>query len=141
MRIVEKGILSLTAREMQQCKSLSLRYQGLMSEDLVDWKAYESRPNRAKRKTRIWMIKDDNDRLLSWALVTPRWKAPGYDAQFYTRVSERGKGYGSILMQKVLEYTPDPHVFPHDKLSGTFFKKHRPSLRVDRTDHKWLEED
>lgn len=138
MRIIEKGILEMTAQEMRQCKSLSLRYNGLMSEDLVDWKAYESRPNRAKRKSRVWMIYD-GDRLLSWALCTPRWMGRGYDAQFYTRRSERGKGYGSILMDLVLDYCPNPHVFPHDNLSGAFFKKARPSLHIDKTDTKWLD--
>jgi L-amino acid N-acyltransferase YncA len=139
VRIIEKGILDLTAQEMRQCKSLSLRHQGLMCEDLVDWKDYESRPNRAKRKTRIWMIKDDADRLIGWALATPRWKARGYDAQFYVRISERGKGYGTLLMKKVLELDPKPHVFPHDKTSGDFFKRHSQSIRFSTSDKKWIE--
>lgn len=138
MRIVEKGILEMTATERRQCKSLSLRNLGLMCEDLDDWRHYESRPNRAKRKSRVWMIKDEDDRLIAWALATPRWNARGYDAQFYVRVRERGKGYGGILMQKVLEYDPKPHVFPHDNTSGGFFKKHRDSIRYDKKTAGWL---
>lgn len=141
MRIVTKGILELTGKEMKQCKSLSLRHQGLMCEDLLDWKAYESRPNRAKRKTRIWMIKDTDDRLIAWALLTPRWQAAGYDAQFYTRRSERGKGYGSLLMKLVLEHEPKPRVFPHDKTSGEFFKKHRNSIRYDKSNKEWMQDE
>lgn len=140
MRIVEKGILELTGKELQQCRSLSLRSGGLMCEDLRDWKEFElSKPGkRYKRKTRIWMMMD-GDRLLAWALATPRYRATGYDAQFYTRVSERGKGYGTILMQKVLELTPRPNVFPHDRTSGEFFKKHRNTIRFEKTDSRWLD--
>jgi GNAT superfamily N-acetyltransferase len=140
VRIIEKGILDLTPMELRQCKSLSLRHNGLMCEDLRDWRAYESRPNRAKRKARVWMIKDEDDRLLAWALATPKWKGRGYDAQFYTRKSERGKGYGSMLMDIVLDLDPKPYVFPHDKTSGDFFKKHRTTIRFDRDDTKWLNE-
>lgn len=140
MRIVEKGILDLTYEEERKCRSLSLRANGLMCEDLTDWKHYESKIGKMRRKTRIWMILDDNDRLLSWALLTP---APptrsGYDAQFYTRKSERGKGYGSILMDKVLVITKNPHVFPHSHESGYFFKKHRDTIRCDKYDEtRWL---
>ena len=141
MRIIEKGILDLTVEEIRQCKSLSLRHNGLMSEDLRDWKEYESGPHakRTRRKTRIWLIKDNDDRLLAWAMCTPRYKLTGYDAQFYTRVSERGKGYGSLLMQKVLEYTPNPNVFPHDRTSGDFFKKHRDTIRFAKSYREWIE--
>jgi GNAT superfamily N-acetyltransferase len=139
VRIIQKGILDLTPTELRQCKSLSLRGNGLMCEDLRDWRDYESRPNRAKRKCRVLMIKDDdNDRLIAWALVLPRYSSRGYDAQFYTRKAERGKGYGSILMEKVLEIDPKPYVFPHDKYSGEFFKKHRNQIRYDSSDNRWL---
>lgn len=140
MRIETKGILELTAHELRQCKSLSLRDGGLMCEDLRDWRAFElSQPGkRYKRKTRIWMVKD-GDRLLAWALATPRYGARGYDAQFYTRKSERGKGYGTMLMRQVLELDPRPNVFPHDRASGGFFKKHKESIRFDKTDARWLD--
>lgn len=138
MRLMEKGILDLTSQEMRECKSLSLRKDGLMCEDLRDWKEYESSGiNTLRRKTRVWMIKDDDDRLLAWAIATPGVKR-GYTAQFYTRVTERGKGYGSILMQKVLELDPKPYVYPHDKTSGDFFKKHERQIRFDKYDSKWL---
>lgn len=111
-----------------------------MCEDLTDWKLYESTVARLKRKVRIWMIKDESDRLLSWAILTPAGGGRrGYDAQFYTRKSERGKGHGSVLMQKVLAVDPKPYVFPHSTLSGEFFKKHRNQIRFDKTDRKWLE--
>lgn len=140
MRIVEKGILDLTRKEMRQCKSLSLRSNGLMCDDLIDWKRYESTVGRMRRKTRIWMILDSNDRLLSWALLTPSPKPrTGYDAQFYTRKVERGRGYGSVLMEKVLEVTKTPYVFPHSNESGEFFKKHRNTIRCDKYDEtRWL---
>jgi L-amino acid N-acyltransferase YncA len=140
MHLTEKGILDITGKEMRQLKSLSLRAGGLMCEDLRDWKAYEESPiARLKRKTRIWMIRDDNGKLLAWALATPGVKR-GYVAQFYTRKSERGKGYGSLLMQKVLEIDKRPYVYPHDKKSGDFFKKHRNSIKFDKYDSRWLEE-
>lgn len=140
MRIVEKGILDLTPKEMKQCKSLSLRANGLMCDDLIDWKKYESTIGRMRRKTRIWMILDSNDRLLAWALLTPAPKGrSGYDAQFYTRKTERGKGYGSALMEKVKEITSTPHVFPHNTESGEFFKKHRDIIRYDKYDARWLD--
>jgi L-amino acid N-acyltransferase YncA len=139
VRIVEKGILDMTGRELRQCRSLSLRAGGLMSEDLTDWKFYERKVAKLRRKVRIWMIKNADDTLIAWAIITPAGAGrPGYDAQFYTRKSERGKGYGSLLMQKVLEVTPNPNVFPHSKLSGDFFKKHRNSIRFDKYDEKWL---
>lgn len=139
MRIVEKGILDLTPEEERKCRSLSLRAQGLMCEDLTDWKKYESTEGRLRRKTKVWMIWED-DTLLAWALLTP---APpgrsGYDAQFYTRKSERGKGYGTILMNKVLEVCKSPHVFPHSPESGGFFKKHRAFIHCDKHDERrWL---
>lgn len=138
MRIVEKGILDLTQKELRQCRSLSLRAGGLMCEDLADWKKYETEVGRLRRKTRVWMIKGEDDRLLSWALATPGSKR-GYVAQFYTRKTERSKGYGSVLMQKVLEIDKRPYVYPHDKKSGDFFKKHRNQIRFDSIDRKWLE--
>jgi len=142
VKVIEKGILDLTPREMRQCKSLSLRHNGLMCEDLRDWRQFElsKASRRYTRKTRVWMIKDEDDRLLAWALATPRYKARGYDAQFYTRKSERGKGYGSMLMELVLALDAKPNVFPHDKTSGDFFKKHRNTIRFDRSDTKWLNE-
>lgn len=138
MLIVEKGILDLTPQEMKQCRSLSLRKQGLMCEDLRDWKEYESTKGNLRRKTKIWMVKDNNGRLLAWALLTPAQRS-GYDAQFYTRKSERGKGYGTLLMAQVLKVTKKPHVFPHSKESGEFFKKHRDFIHCDKYDEtRWL---
>lgn len=140
MHLIEKGILDLTHLEMRQCKSLSLRAGGLMCEDMRDWKQYESSPTaRLRRKTKVWMIRDDSGRLLAWALATPGVKR-GYVAQFYTRKTERGKGYGSQLMQKVLEIDKKPYVYPHDKKSGDFFKKHRNSIKFDKYDSRWLED-
>lgn len=139
MRVIEKGILDLTQRELRQCKSLSLRSSGLMCEDLTDWRDYESRPNRAMRKCRVIMIKyDDRDSLIAWALVMPRYRTRGYEAYFYTRVKERNKGYGSILMERVRAIDPKPHVCPHDYRSGVFFKKHREFIRYEKYDARWL---
>lgn len=138
MRIFEKGILDLTGTELRQCRSLSLRQDGYMCEDLTTWREFERQPNRYKRKSHVWLIKDNNDRLIAWALATPRYKARGYDAQFYTRKSERGKGLASLLMEKVLELDPRPHVIPHDKTSGCFFKKHKTYIRFDKYDGRWL---
>jgi GNAT superfamily N-acetyltransferase len=139
MRLVAKALLDLTQKELRQCKSLSLRAGGLMCEDIRDWKEYEtSGINKLRRKTRVWMIlEDDSDRLLAWALATPGVKR-GYTAQFYTRVTERGKGFGSLLMQEVLKLDPKPYVYPHDKTSGDFFKKHQGKIRFDSYDSRWL---
>jgi L-amino acid N-acyltransferase YncA len=139
VRIIEKGILELTQQELRQCKSLSLRDNGLMCEDLNDWRQYESRPNRAKRKARVIMMKyDDRDSLIGWALILPKYKSRGYDAMFYVRHRERGNGYGSLLMDKVKQIDPKPYVFPHDSRSGNFFKKHRATIRFDKRDTFWL---
>lgn len=140
MHLVEKGILDISNAEMRELKSLSLRTGGLMCEDLRDWKDYEKSPGRKlRRKTRIWTIRDDNGMLLAWALATPGVKR-GYVAQFYTRKTERGKGYGSLLFQKVLELDKRPYVYPHDKKSGDFFKKHKNRIRFDKYDSRWLED-
>lgn len=140
MRIIEKGILDLTPRELRQCKSLSLRSEGLMCEDLRDWREYEQsrRGQRYKRKCRVIMLKQDDETLIAWALVLPRYRARGYEAQFYTRKSERGKGYASVLMGRVQEIDPRPYVYPHDNTSGDFFKKHRDTIRFDNYDARWL---
>lgn len=139
MRIIEKGILDLTPAEVRQCKSLTLRSNGLMCEDLTDWRDYESRPNRSRRKCRVIMIKyDDRDSLIAWALVMPKPRVRGYQAYFYTRVRERNKGYGSVLMDRVKVIDPRPYVCPHDSTSGCFFKKHRNTIRYDKYDARWL---
>lgn len=109
-----------------------------MCETLTEIRNLEPKRKLRTRKSRVWMIYDDFDKLLAWALIIPM-DGRGYEAQFYTRKTERGKGYGSILMQKVLEIDRKPYVFPHDKRSGDFFKKHKKSIRYDKYDQRWLE--
>lgn len=139
VQIIEKYILDLTPKERKQCRSLSLRADGLMCEDLSNWMKYEKEANRRKRKPMVWMIKDDDESLIGWALAMPRpGKAPGYESQFYVRKSLRNKGYGTMLMEKVRTVDPRPHVFPHDRTSGEFFKKHRGKIRYERWDRMWL---
>jgi hypothetical protein len=119
--------------------TVSAKHNGLMCEDIRDWREYEARPNRAKRKCRVIMIRyDDEDALIAWALVTPKYRTRGTRLSFYTRVRERNKGYGSILMDRVRAIDPKPYVFPHDTTSGGFFKKHRGFIRFDKHEDKWL---
>ena len=141
MKIIEKLVLDMTGPELRQCRSLSLRADGLMCETLTEIRNTEPdriRKHRLKRRSRAWMIRDDSDKLLAWALITPLQERRGYEAQFYTRKSERGKGYGTMLMNEVLKYDRKPFVFPHDRKSGDFFKKHRRSIRFEKYDEMWL---
>lgn len=136
MKIVEKLVTEMTGQELRQCRSLTLRAGGLMSETLTEERHREHNP-RMRRKSRVWMIKDDNERLLAWSLIIPM-EDRGYEAQFYTRKTERRKGYGARLMAEVLKYDKRPYVFPHDKTSGDFFKKRKKSIRFDPYDEKWM---
>ena len=138
VRIIEKRILDLTPVELKQCRNLSLRKRGLMCEELSYWRNWESKPNRMRRKCRVIMIKyDDSERLVAWAFVFPRYER-GYEVYFYTRVRERNKGYGSILMEQARAIDPRPKVCPHDYTSGKFFAKHRRNIRFDKWDARWV---
>jgi hypothetical protein len=93
-----------------------------------------------RRKARVCMKKDNNDRLLAWSLIIPM-EDRGYEAQFYTRKTERRKGHAGRLMEWVQQFDKRPYVFPHDKKSGDFFKKHQKSIRYDPYDKRWLEDE
>jgi hypothetical protein len=140
VRIISKSLSEMTGHELKQCRSLTLRKGGLMCEDLTHWLHYEKTDGRMRRKCRIFMLKpDDSDKLIAWAFLMPSFKpTPGYDAQFYTRVSERGKGYASVLMEECTKVYPKPYVYPHDRTSGKFFAKHVETIRFDRDDREWL---
>lgn len=113
-----------------------------MQEDLSRLRE-DSKWTDGSTDAKIIMIKDENDSLLSWCLMEPRFgdEDSAYSAQFYTRVSARGRGYGKRLMKRVLKIDNNPWVYPHDKRSGDFFKNYKQSVRVSTISSGWLNDD
>lgn len=115
MQVIIKRTDLLTSKEYKACHSLNMRKNGMMQ-----WRLTYCRQHKKGWVFMIW----DNDRLMSWALAFQR---PMSDdeigAYFYTRVSVRGKGYGSAIMAKVKEFNDKIICFPWNHNSDKFFSK------------------
>lgn len=104
----------LTEEEIKKCKSLSYRGKGHMAKLLWRSKFYSD------GSYDCYLIKDNKEKLLSWALV-----AEG-EVHFYTRKTERGKGLATVLANKINSKYKDTNLKsdPHDKIAKKFLSKY-----------------
>lgn len=111
-RVQKLNVENLNSEDYAKCKSLNYRQKGDMLSTLVI-----SRANPHKYRGRVYMIKDDSDKLLAWAIVSDGC------ANFYTRKSERRNGYGKQLSKAIAkDYNIwELEVGMHDKTSEAFF--------------------
>lgn len=112
-RVKKINAENLNTNDYNRCYRLNYRYEGDMRDALVRAKQYPKHyPGR------VYMIKDDQEKLLAWALVTEG------KANFYTRRSERRKGYGRQLSKAIdKEFNiEDIEVGMHDDISAAFFE-------------------
>lgn len=107
-----------------------------MQDCLADARFLETTWRKNRRFSHAIMV-TEGDRLLAWSLVMPRFKR-GWEAQFYTRITERNKGLGTILFKEVQKIDRKPYVIPWSKSSGEFFKKHRKFIKFDPYQASWL---
>lgn len=130
MTIITKRVIDLDEDEYKACRRLSFRSNGFMFYDIAKAMETEVSYHQSRRFSRVFMITERDDKLLAWALMTPR-KGKGYNAQFYTRYALRNRGLGSKLMEAVRTIDSRPYVIPHDRCSGEFFKKSKQYVRID----------
>jgi hypothetical protein len=110
--VIVKPIKDLTSREYKHCYSLNLRQNGLMQFQLMQCR---------KKKTGFAFMIYDNDKLMSWALIFDRHNVTK-SAYFYTRASERKKGYASAITSRIKLFN-DVTVYPWNSSSDSFFSK------------------
>lgn len=109
--VIVKRVCELTSKEYADCYRLNLRQRGMMQSKLSSC--------RTGNYGWVFMLYD-NDRLLAWALV---FGYSQYNAYFYTRVCERGKGYGSQLIKAIQSFTDKITVYPWNNSNDRFFSK------------------
>lgn len=148
MIIVEKTIENLTPEEYRECYSLNLRQSGKMrchlrflrTGNFLEFNCSSRNCTEAMQPVELaglreskyslaYMLRNEH-KILAWALVYdyPKghsvWHSkPGVNAYYYTRKTERRKGYGEMLYATVNDDFPNQHVFPWDDKSEVFFDK------------------
>lgn len=130
VRTVIKCVKRLTDDEYSQCHKLNFGHNGNMREDLAVCKR-EGLPSKA-------ILMKKGDEIIAWALVQFDFEADGANVYFWVIEKYRGKGLGSMLMAQAKRLDENPYVFPHDKTSAAFFKKHIDNIRCSETDKFWL---
>jgi len=115
--------VDLTADQVARCKELSYGDEGYMSEDLdyiLDnerrWLYRYSKAILLSDPGKVWPIH-------GWALVEPIYNRPRYAAQLFVDPSQRGKGYGTMLLsaaQRGINNVPLCYV---DEENEGFFNK------------------
>ncbi len=120
MRLSNKLAINLTSEEAQKMKRLCLREMGFMAECLSKARA------RGCDKTRvisIWLGK----RLISWGIIgpvgEPYYRRKKWEANFYTRVRYRNKGYGSRVVSEITKYKKNFRYFSSRKFAKQTWKK------------------
>lgn len=114
--IVVKRTDKLTSAEYKACDSLNMRSKGMMQGKL--------RFCRQRGHGWVFMI-FDGDKLMSWAIVFNAYYSASDEkgAYFYTRVSARGKGYGSQILDAIKKFTDQVTCYPWNNTSDRFFTK------------------
>lgn len=113
MQVIVKRTDLLSTKEYKACHSLNMRQKGMMQ-----FRLQHCRKNNRGWVFMIW----DNDKLMSWALVFNRYYEET-GAYFYTRISARGKGYGSAILAEVKKFNDKVICFPWNNNSDRFFSK------------------
>ena len=110
-RIHSKLVKNLTDEEYKQCYSLNMREAGEMRYSL-------SGLRKGGGDARVYMLKEDGKKILSWAL-----QFNDSSAYFYTRAAYRRKHLASRIMKKMLRDNKAIRVYPHDEISKEFFSR------------------
>jgi len=111
-KVQKLNVENLSYNDYTKCKSLNFRTTGMMLDELVIARNYPY-----SNKGRVYMLKDNDEKLLAWAIVTRD------KVNFYTRKSERRKGYGKQLL-KAISKEHDVSVLTasmHDNISESFY--------------------
>jgi len=132
--IVVKKVHELTGAEYKQCWGLTLGRYGDMQREL----AFERNEGIAGEALAI-MLKD-KERIVAWALIQPPGElSANWAAGFFTRPSERRKGYGTRLMRYVqYNFTP-VQCWAYDVASGGFFRNFANEIVCDKETRTWIE--
>lgn len=119
MRIETKSVPDLTEAEFKECCRLSLREKGEMAEQA---RFYRRRP---KDYSRVWLVRDDDDRLIAWSMIFKyRKDAANWTFHVYVRRTERKKGIGKMLLGRARKGRKTPlRVFPHTKAATALYEK------------------
>lgn len=131
-RITTKYVKNLTPEEFERCRVLNFGYNGMMREKLITAR-YEPAGERAV------LVKNDSGQVIAWSLVMN--KARGRKAAyFYVPPENRRKGFGTRMLKQVKKMDPKPYVYPHDRVSGNFFKRFKSEIRCSEWDAFYLED-
>jgi len=130
-RTTIKYVKNLTPEEFSQCRLLNFGHNGMMRGDLI-------RSRSQRNSDRAVLIKDYEGKIIAWSLVMETGKTTS--AYFYVPSANRRKGLGTRLLKQVRKVDPKPMVFPHDQVSGGFFKKFKQDIKYDKWDAFFLED-
>jgi GNAT superfamily N-acetyltransferase len=86
---------------------------------------------------KVILIKAESE-IIAWALVQFNLDAEGANVYFWVVPKYRRKGLGARLLYHSKKLDEKPYVFPHDRQSGEFFKKHLSDIRFAPYDGYWL---
>lgn len=112
METIVKDVADLSKEEFAKCDCLNLRSRGMMQSQLHSCWSY---------KSGIAVMLMDVE-LLAWALIF-QYNGPEMGVYYYTRETQRKKGYGSVLAKHVAEIVEKPRAWPWDVASEAFFTK------------------
>lgn len=115
MKLLSKLKISQLPEDLyRKLLHLNFRHEGTMQECLIDARF-------GTAKAYAYVLMDDADRVVSWALVTFPF-AGERDVHFYTRADSRRKGYGTQIGKAVTkDFGRNLAHFPHDQASAEFY--------------------
>jgi GNAT superfamily N-acetyltransferase len=117
LKIIKIKPEDLTEQQFKNCKSLSYRSKGNMSHDLGKARRYDW------VESMCYLI-EDNNKLLAWSFVHYDKESKKNYVNFYTRKTERGKGLGKKLAEKMrADYGDNLIGGKFDNQSKIFFQK------------------
>jgi hypothetical protein len=123
MKLITRDVKQLSPVEYQSCYNLNLGDHGLMRNRLVACR-------NQLTGTAVMLIEDD-DQLLSWALVFPYdLNDDSYGAYFYTRNTCRRQGYGDKVAKEVKQQFPNVIVWPSNDRGKSFFNNYQFEQRL-----------
>lgn len=136
MKLKISPLLDVKPSIVNQFRLLNFHRAGLMLNALVTL-VEQDQADIIMKDAVVFYITDSNERVAAWSLAykhakmmhsKPRGfyysKISFYvRAHFYTKISERGKGYGSRLAKAVRKHYSEP-VYGHTA-SSTIFKRHQ----------------
>lgn len=131
-RTVVKMVKNLTKDEYRQCRHKNFGEAGSMQEDL------EYCREKDDDNSKVILIKQADGNIIAWALVQFDFNATGANVYFWVEPDYRRKGLGARLLRASKKLDDRPFVFPHDSVSGKFFKKHLSDVRYAKWDEHWL---